>query len=71
MSLREVGGIEELRTDAVVAKDLRDELSPLLERVCKIMGRAKAEGYGVSWNIQPDSFGRFFRVTEISVVKPL
>ena len=60
-----------LRTDAVAAKSIRDELMPLLESVCEIMARAKADGLMVSWTLQPDSFGRKFRVTEISIVKPL
>lgn len=60
-----------LRTEAVVAKEIRDALSPLLDQVCGIMSGAKASGLQVAWNIQPDSFGRRFRVVEISIVKPL
>lgn len=71
MTIAEVGSVHELRTDAVIAKELRDQLSPLLDQMCSIMSNAKADGYGVSWTIQQDSFGRNFRVTEIAVVKPL
>lgn len=60
-----------LRTDAYVAQELRDELTPLLDRVCEILAKAKASGLQVAFNIQPDSFGRRFRVVEISIVKPL
>lgn len=63
--------VTQLRTDAVVAKEVRDALSPLLDQVCEIMSGAKASGLQVAWNIQPDSFGRRFRVVEISIVKPL
>lgn len=67
----ERGNLVTLRTDAVIAQELRDELTPFLERVCEVMAKAKASGMGLSWNIQPDSFGRRFRVVEISIVKPL
>jgi hypothetical protein len=60
-----------LRTDAFVAQELRDEIAPALEKVCLVMAKAKAAGLGLSWNIQPDSFGRNFRVVEIAIVKPL
>lgn len=60
-----------LRTEAVVAQELRDELGPLLDEACLVMAKAKAAGMQIAWNIQPDSFGRRFRVVEISIVKPL
>jgi hypothetical protein len=60
-----------LRTDAVVAQEIRDQLSPLLDQVCSIMAQAKADGLIVAWNIQPDSFGRKFSVVEIAITKPL
>lgn len=70
--IREIeGGIVHLRTDAAIAQELRDKLNPLLDQVCGIMAQAKADGLMVSWNLQPDSFGRKFKVTEISIVKPL
>lgn len=60
-----------LRTDAFIAQELRDELAPLLDQVCIVMTKAKASGMQLAWSIQPDSFGRRFRVVEISIVKPL
>lgn len=60
-----------LRTDAYVAQELRDEISPLLDQVCVVMAKAKAAGLMLSWTIQQDSFGRHYRVTEIAIVKPL
>lgn len=60
-----------LRTDAFIAQELRDELTPLQDQVCRIMTKAKASGMQVAWSIQPDSFGRHFRIIEISIVKPL
>ena len=63
--------VTQLRTDAIIAQELRDELGPLLDKVCEVMAKAKASGMQLAWNIQPDSFGRRFRVVEISIVKPL
>lgn len=64
-------GIVELRTDALVAKEIRDELSPLMDKVCAIVSKARADGYEITWAIQPDSFGRHLRCTEISIKKQL
>ena len=61
----------QLRTETIIVRELRDELTPLLEEVCEIMSKARSAGLQVAWNIQPNSFGRKFRVVEISVVKPL
>lgn len=63
--------VEPLRTDTVIAAELRAELSSLLDQLCQIMSAARADGYEVSWAIQPDSFGRHLRVTEIAIKKQL
>ena len=63
--------VSHLRTDAVIASELRAEVGPLLDQLCKIASRARSEGYEVSWTIQPDSFGRHLRVTEIAIKKQL
>ena len=67
----ESAAVHLLRTDAVVAKEIREEITPLIERLCAIMSKARAEGFEVSWMIQPDSFGRALRCTEIAVKKQL
>jgi hypothetical protein len=63
--------VQPLRTDAVVASELRAQISPLLDQLCKIMSQARADGYEVAWSILPDSFGRYLRVTEIAIKKQL
>jgi len=60
-----------LRTDAVIAAELRTTLGPLIDQLCVIMSKARADGYDVSWTIQPDSFGRHLRCAEISIKKQL
>ena len=74
MTLAEISDAEtvtQLGTDAVIALEIRDQLSPLLDQVCDVMSKAKADGMMVAWSIQPDSFGRKFRTVEISINKPL
>ena len=63
--------VEPLRTDAVIAAELRGQISPLLDQLCRIMSQARTEGYEVAWSILPDSFGRHLRVTEIAIKKQL
>jgi hypothetical protein len=63
--------VQPLRTDAVIAAELRGQIGPLLDKICKIMSDARAEGYEVAWSILPDSFGRHLRVTEIAIKKQL
>lgn len=60
-----------LRTDAVIAAEIRAQLSPLLDQICAVMSKARADGLEVSWAIQPDSFGRHLRCTEIAIKKQL
>lgn len=66
-----VHALEPVRTDAVAAQEYRDRLMPLMDQVSAIFSEAKAEGYIINFNIQPDSFGRRFRCVEISVSKVL
>jgi hypothetical protein len=63
--------VQPLRTDAIIASELRAELGPLLEQLCIVMSKARADGFEVSWAIQPDSFGRHLRCTEIAIKKQL
>lgn len=58
MNLREVGGVAELRTEADIAKDLRDEIAPPLAEICRIMDKARAAGLKIDFSIQTDPFGR-------------
>jgi hypothetical protein len=63
--------VQPLRTDAVIAAELRAEIGPLLDQILAVMSKARAEGFEVSWMIQPDSFGRQLRCTEIAIRKQL
>jgi len=67
----ESSNVQPLRTDAVIAVELRAAVGPLLDQLCSLMSSARAEGYEMSWAIQPDSFGRHLRVTEIAIKKQL
>jgi hypothetical protein len=60
-----------LRPDAVVAQELRDEIAPHLDAICRVYDKARAAGLHMGFDIAPDSFGKKFRVTEIKVFKPL
>lgn len=59
-----------LRTEAVIAQELRDEIAPLLVDICRVMAKARAAGLTLNFNIAPDQFGRH-RAPEVSIVKPL
>lgn len=63
--------IEVLRTDAVIAKEYREQLGPILDQLCAIASKARTEGYEIAWVMQPDSFGRNMRCTEITIKKQL
>lgn len=67
----DTGNVMPLRTDAIVAAELRAKVGPLLDQLCAVLSEARADGFEVSWAIQPDSFGRHLRCTEIAVRKQL
>jgi hypothetical protein len=48
----------QLRTEAVIAKELRDEIAPPLAEICRIMDKARAAGLKIDFAIQSDAFGR-------------
>jgi hypothetical protein len=72
MKMEEVSkaNVERLRIDAVVAKEIREDLRPILEAVCDILNLGRRSGFVVTWNLGPDQFGQH-RVLDIAVVKPL
>ena len=61
--------VEVLRTDTVVATEIRDEMKEPLAKICELMARARSAGLKVDLGINPDAFGRF--VPTISIVKPI
>jgi hypothetical protein len=67
----DTGNVQPIRTDAVIAAELRAEIGPLLDQICVIMSKARIEGYEVTWAIMPDSFGRHMRCVEIAIKKQL
>ncbi len=58
------------KTDAQLAQELRDELTPLLQQVGTIMQRARNAGLTVGFNVTADQHGRF-DIREINIVRPL
>lgn len=48
----------QLRTEAVIAKELREEIAPPLAEICRIMDKARAVGLKIDFAIQSDAFGR-------------
>lgn len=78
MSLQEIAddesGVARLvpgKSDIELAEGFRQEILPHLEEAAKIFTRAKAAGLIMSFSITPDSFGKNFKVNEITLVKPL
>lgn len=65
----DVDNVETIRTDAVKAAEIRAEMTPLLEQVCLILNRARAEGLTVGFSCNPDQYGRYR--PDIGVLKPL
>jgi hypothetical protein len=61
--------VERLRTDAVLAEEIRTDMKEPLAKVCEIMNRARASGLTVNLAIMPDQYGRFR--TDLGIVKPL
>lgn len=59
------------KTDAEIAEAFRSEARPHLDAWANIVTRAKAAGFVMNFSVNLDSFGRSYRVNEISVVKPL
>lgn len=61
MTLAEIADDEtvtQLRTEAVIAQELRDEISGPLAEICRIMDKARAAGLKIDFAIQCDAFGR-------------
>ncbi len=58
------------KPDAVVAKELRDRATPLLEQVCELMNDARRQGLTLNFQLGTDGFGRS-RVASLDIVKPL
>lgn len=46
------------KTDADLARDLREEIAPHLVEVCKILDKARRLGLMLNFPLQPDAFGR-------------
>jgi hypothetical protein len=57
-------------SDVDKAARARAEITPLLEKICEILNRAKADGLIVSFNCSPDQYGRY-KIVDIGIVKPL
>lgn len=57
------------KTDAQLASELRQELAPHIEGLCRLIDRARASGLTVSFNIAPDPCGRL--TATIHIVKAL
>ena len=58
------------RPDADVARELREELRPLLDQVLAVQNKAQRAGLQLGFQIARDNFGRNF-VQTIEVIKPL
>lgn len=52
------GNIVQFKTDADLARELREEIAPHLAGFCAVMDKARAAGLRVDFAIQPDAFGR-------------
>lgn len=59
-----------LRTDAMIAQELRSEIGPLLAGICHAMDKARAAGLKVDFGITQDAFGRHLP-PHISITKAL
>ncbi len=58
------------RSDALMAEEIRSELTAALGVVIEVMDRANLAGLQVSWSIGRDQFGRN-TIQMIQIVKPL
>lgn len=58
------------KTDADVAKEIRERLVPLLAQVCACMDEAKKNNIEVAFNISPDGTG-VHRVSNLKFLKVL
>lgn len=59
------------KTDADLAQEFRAEAQPLLDAWAALVTKVHAQGFQIGFNMTPDSFGKRFRINEISIVKPL
>ena len=65
-----VSVLEPGQSDADKAAAYRNELKPLLDQVCAIFNRGRAEGLIINFSIAGDQYGRS-KVMAIDIVKPL
>lgn len=59
-SLHQVIPLQPKRTDAEIAKCIRDDLTNKLNVVCKTLDAAKIDGFEVSFQLAKDGNGRQF-----------
>lgn len=59
-----------LKTEADLAREIKDELRPLAERVAIVMEKAARLGMQPNYTITPNAFGKFI-VSEITVMKQI
>jgi hypothetical protein len=62
--------VQMLRTDAVIAVELRAEMMPLLEKLADVMNKARNAGLHVGFGVHIDAYGRF-AVQPIQITRPL
>lgn len=64
------GNVTRMKSDKEIADELRGELRPLLETLCKLMDQATKQQMLVSWAIGVNAYGQRF-IQDLSVVKLL
>lgn len=62
--------VHEIKSDAVLAKEFKDSLRPLLEQQSLIMEQAGRLGMQLGWSVSMNQFGKYV-VSEITVTKQL
>lgn len=48
-----------VKTDADIAAELREEITPHMNALCKVMEKSLTHGMQISFAMNPDAFGRY------------
>lgn len=58
------------KTDLELAVELRSELTPMLDKLCAVLNRARRAGLTVSFQLAQNAYGQMV-VPQIDIVRPL
>jgi hypothetical protein len=70
MAEERIASVATLKTEAMIAQEIKDALRPVAQSVAEIMEKAARHGMMPQYNITQNQFGKFV-VSEITITKQI